>query len=239
MKNQPISNNTNYKTIEDENIRNYAILSSFIASYINKSLNSRNLLLYFNDVLSILNMEKKTLDSLQQDKINDGNISNMCAVSEYLMNFYSYVYYTKHYNYTDTTKVYYMYLDANVLSVLKNTDLYIHKPISDEEVFKSLKQLCKDGFYGYSHTKVDGMSFTKLLSSIFKSMSTSSFNQDYCNWVIYQLENGCFHEYSRLSLMGRLNYSLLDIPINNLNPYGVNKIYKDGRVKSTGVYHNL
>ena len=39
--------------------------------------------------------------------------------------------------------------------------------------------------------------------------------------------------------MGRLNYSILDIPINNLNPYGINKICKNGHVKSTGVYHNL
>lgn len=39
--------------------------------------------------------------------------------------------------------------------------------------------------------------------------------------------------------MGRLNYSLLDIPIKNLNPYGINKIYRNGCVKSTSVYHNL
>ena len=35
------------------------------------------------------------------------------------------------------------------------------------------------------------------------------------------------------------SFNILDIPIYNLNPYGINKIFKNGRVKSTGVYHNL
>ena len=88
--------------------------------------------------------------------------------------------------------------------------------------------------------RISSQNFKRTLKrDIHSNYHNSSFNQDYCNWVIYQLENGCFHEYSKLSLIGRLNYSLLDIPINNLNPYGINKICKNGRVKSTGVYHNL
>lgn len=60
-----------------------------------------------------------------------------------------------------------------------------------------------------------------------------SFNQNYCNWVISQLENGCFQEYSKLNLMGRLIYGLPDIPLKKINPYAVaNTLCRDGCVRS-------
>lgn len=50
-----------------------------------------------------------------------------------------------------------------------------------------------------------------------------SFNQNYCNWVIFQLENGCFCQYTKLGLIERLNYNLSHLQINKENPYGLNQ----------------
>ena len=50
-----------------------------------------------------------------------------------------------------------------------------------------------------------------------------SFNQTYCNWVIFQLENRNFCQYAKLSLIERLNYNLSYLPLNKENPYGVNQ----------------
>lgn len=46
-----------------------------------------------------------------------------------------------------------------------------------------------------------------------------SFNQDYCNWAIHQLENGCFCQYPKLSFFERLNYNLSYLPISKPNPW--------------------
>ena len=50
-----------------------------------------------------------------------------------------------------------------------------------------------------------------------------SFNSKYCDWVIWQLENGYFGRYVKLDILNKLNYSLSCIPISKINPYGRNE----------------
>lgn len=62
-----------------------------------------------------------------------------------------------------------------------------------------------------------------------------SFNQKYCDWVIWQLENGYFGRYVKLDIFNRLNYGLSCVPIFKVNPYGRNERWRDGGIRSTGV----
>jgi len=47
-----------------------------------------------------------------------------------------------------------------------------------------------------------------------------SFDSKYCNWVIWQLENGYFSQYVKLDILDKLNYGVSCIPIFEENPYG-------------------
>lgn len=62
-----------------------------------------------------------------------------------------------------------------------------------------------------------------------------SFNSKYCDWVIWQLENGYFGRYVKLDILNRLNYGLSSVPIFEENPYGINEVWGDGGIRSVGV----
>ena len=62
-----------------------------------------------------------------------------------------------------------------------------------------------------------------------------SFDSKYCDWTIYQIENGYFGQYVRLDILNRHNYSLSCIPIFEENPYGKNEVWKDGEIRYIGV----
>lgn len=66
-----------------------------------------------------------------------------------------------------------------------------------------------------------------------------SFNQTYCDWTIFQLENGDFCQYAKLSLIERLDYNLTCLPINKPNPYGINQRWRDGLIRSPGKMMNV
>ena len=61
------------------------------------------------------------------------------------------------------------------------------------------------------------------------------FNQKWCDWSIWQLENGYFGKYVKLDILNRLNYELACIPIFKNNPYGLDEKWADGSIHSTGV----
>ena len=62
-----------------------------------------------------------------------------------------------------------------------------------------------------------------------------SFDSKYCDWVIWQLENGYFGQYVKLDILDKLNYGLSCIPIFEANPYGKNEVWRDGAIRSVGV----
>lgn len=61
-----------------------------------------------------------------------------------------------------------------------------------------------------------------------------SFNQRYCDWVVWQLENGYFGKYVKLDIFEKLNYNLTYIPIFKENPFGINEYWR-GVTRSIGV----
>ena len=65
-----------------------------------------------------------------------------------------------------------------------------------------------------------------------------SFDSKYCDWVIWQLENGYFGRYVKLDILNKLNYGLSCIPIFEENLYGKNEVWRDGGIRSVGVNYD-
>lgn len=65
-----------------------------------------------------------------------------------------------------------------------------------------------------------------------------SFDSKYCDWVIWQLENGFFGRYVELDILNKLNYGLSCVPIPKENPYGKNEVWRDGKIRSVGVNYD-
>lgn len=61
------------------------------------------------------------------------------------------------------------------------------------------------------------------------------FNQKRCDWTIFQLENGYFGRYIKLNPFFRVSYGPQCIPLSKENPHGVNRRWRDGKIRSLGV----
>ena len=92
---------------------------------------------------------------------------------------------------------------------------------------KVLKRLCSQGYKSC------------LKRDVRINYHNPSFNSKYCDWVIWQLENGYFGRYVKLDILNKLNYGISCIPIFEENPYGENEVWRDGGIRSVGVnYEN-
>ena len=90
---------------------------------------------------------------------------------------------------------------------------------------KVLKRLCSQGYKSC------------LKRDVRINYHNPSFNSKYCDWVIWQLENGYFGRYVKLDILDKLNYGLSCVPISKINPYGRNERWKDG-IRSVGVKYD-
>lgn len=88
---------------------------------------------------------------------------------------------------------------------------------------KVLKRLCSQGYKSC------------LKKDVQMNYHNPSFDSKYCDWVIWQLENGYFGRYVKLDILNKLNYGLSSIPIFEANPYGKNEVWRDGGIRSVGV----
>lgn len=88
---------------------------------------------------------------------------------------------------------------------------------------KVLRKLCSQGYKSC------------LKRDVRTNYHNPSFNSKHCDWIIWQLENGYFGQYVNLGILNKLNYGLSSIPIFEENPYGINEVWGDGGIRSTGV----